>query len=267
MRLPTATPNHFRPQQTSIRPAGRWYVPRALGERGTIAGRHRLRGAKAKIATGTAAFALACGASACGGEERPDVAEPSGDFPVQVAKAKFPKRQLLVETSDLELKIKNVGDQTIPDLAVTIYTTLASAATSEPKADGSFSTRVDQPNLADPNRPVWILEQGYPKLITPGVTLKNLGQAPAAGAAAAQTDTFQFGAVRSGEGKDIVWRVTPVRAGTYTVHYEVAAGLHGKAKAVTAESSPVKGEFAVTITSKTPQTCVKGTQVTTQCGP
>ena len=55
--------------------------------------------------------------------------------------------------------------------------------------------------------------------------LKNLDKAPSAGAAAAQTDTFQFGAVRSGESKDIVWRVTPVRAGTYTVHYEVAAGL------------------------------------------
>ena len=75
---------------------------------------------------------------------------------------------------------------------------------------------------------MWILEQGYPKLITPGVTLKKIAEAPSAGAAAAQTDTFQFGAVRSGESKDIVWRVTPVRAGTYTVHYEVAAGLYGK---------------------------------------
>ena len=64
--------------------------------------------------------------------------------------------------------------------------------------------------------------------------------------------------MRAGESKDIVWRVTPVRAGTYTVHYEVAAGLQGKAKAVTADGGPVKGEFAVTITPKPPQTCVKG---------
>ena len=74
--------------------------------------------------------------------------------------------------------------------------------------------------------------------------------------------------MRSGESKDIVWRVTPVRAGTYTVHYEVAAGLQGKAKAVTADGNPVKDEFGVTISPKTPQTCVKGTsKVTTQCGP
>jgi hypothetical protein len=214
-------------------------------------------------------LALTWGVSACGGGERQDVTEPSGDYPVQVAKAKFPTRQQLVETSDVELKINNVGDQTIPDLAVTIYTTPASTATSEPKAGRPFDIRLDQPGLASSNRPVWILEQGYPKLITSGATPKNIASAPAVGAAASQTDTFQFGAVRSGESKDIVWRVTPVRAGTYTVRYEVAAGLQGKARAVTPDGSPVRGEFAVTITPKTPRTtCIKGTsQVTTQCGP
>jgi hypothetical protein len=62
--------------------------------------------------------------------------------------------------------------------------------------------------------------------------------------------------------------VTPVRAGTYTVRYEVAASLTGKAKAVTPDGSPVKGEFVVTITSKPPDTCVTGSgKVTTKCGP
>jgi hypothetical protein len=242
---------------------------RALGESGTIAGRHRLRGATKRIATGTVGLALTWSVSACGGGERQDVAEPSGEFPVQVVKAKFPPRQQLVETSNIELEIKNTGEQTIPDLAVTIYTTEAPTATNEPKARSPFDVRVDQPDLADPNRPVWILEHDYPKLITPGVSLKKIAAAPSGGAAAVQTDTFQFGAVRAGESKDIVWRVTPVRAGTYTIHYEVVAGLHGKARAVTAGGHPVKGEFAATITPKTPRTtCVKGTrQVTTNCGP
>ena len=185
--------------------------------------------------------------------ERQDANEPSGNFPVEVAKAKFPERQQLVETSDLELEIKNVGDETIPDLAVTIYTTPAPTATGEPKASRPFDIRLDQPTSPTRHRPVWILEDDFPKLITPGVSQKNLATAPSAGAAAAQTDTFQFGAVRSGESKDIVWRVTPVRAGNYTVHYEVAAGLYGKAKAVTADGGPVKGEFAVTIKSKPPR--------------
>jgi hypothetical protein len=209
-----------------------------------------------------AALALTLGISACGGGgERQDVTEPSGKFPVQVTKAKFPNRQLLARTSDLELAVKNVGDRTIPELAVTIYT-------GDAKADGSFNVRLNDPNLANPNRPVWILENHYPKLLTPGATLKTLGQAPSAGAAAAQTDTFQFGPVPAGSSKDMVWRVTPVRADTYTVHYEVAAGLEGKAKAVTADGSPVRGEFVVTITSKPPQTCVNDAgQVITRCGP
>jgi hypothetical protein len=211
-----------------------------------------------------AAVALMSSVSACGGGGRQDVTEPSGNFPVQVTKAKFPDRQRLAETSDLELAIKNVGDQTIPDLAVTIYT-----GDTNTKAAGSFNVRLNESNLANPNRPVWILENRYPKLLTPGVTAKDLGRAPTAGAAAAQTDTFQFGAVPPGERKDVDWRLTAVRTGTYTVHYEVAAGLEGKAKAVSADGSPVKGKFLVTITSKPPQTCVNdaGQIVTTGCGP
>jgi hypothetical protein len=214
-----------------------------------------------------AALALTWGGGACGGGgERQDANEPSGNFPVKVAKAKFPDRQRLVETSNLQLKVDNVGDETIPNLAVTIYTGAGEAKAGEVKGRRPFDVRLNQPELADPNRPVWVLEHRYPRVITPGVTLKTIAKAPRAGAEAAQTNTFQFGAVRSGESKNIVWRVTPVRAGTYTVHYEVAAGLTGKAKAVTPDGRPVKGKFVVTITSKVPPTCVKGVaKVTTRC--
>ena len=225
-----------------------------------------------------AALALTWGVSACGGGQRQDVTERSANFPVQVTKAKFSNHQRLAETADLKLAIKNVGDQTIPDLAVTIYTVDTNGSgsvrqkagvTATGSGQGSFNIRLDNPNLANPNRPAWVLEDEYPKLLNPpGVTVKNLSKAPTAGAVAAQTDTFHFGAVPSGEQKDIDWRVTAVRAGTYTVHYEVAAGLQGKAKAVTTDGSPVKDEFVVTITSKSPQTCVDGGgRVTTRCGP
>jgi hypothetical protein len=215
-----------------------------------------------------AALAVTLGLSACGGGQRQDVTEPSGNFPVQVTRAKFPTGQSLAEVSDLELAIKNVGDKTIPDLAVTIYTRPQAGPAGGPKGDSPFDVRLNDPNLANPNRPAWILENRYPKLLTPGTTVNNLDKAPSGGAAAAQTDTFQFGAVRAGDSKDIVWRVTPVRADAYIVHYEVAAGLQGKAKAVTSNGSPVKGEFVVTVTSKPPQSCVNGAgQVTTGCGP
>jgi hypothetical protein len=224
-----------------------------------------------------AALALTWSVSACGGGQRQDATEPSENFPVQVTKAKFSNHQRLAETSDLELAIKNVGEKTIPDLAVTIYTVetkgtgstrTKAGVTATGSGQGSFNIRLDNPNLADPNRPAWVLETGYPKLLDPPqVTVKNLAKAPPAGALAAETDTFQFGALPSGEQKDVDWRVTAVRSGSYTVHYAVAAGLQGKAKAVTADGSPVRGEFVVTITSKSPETCVKGAgQVTTACG-
>lgn len=188
--------------------------------------------------------------SACGGGgERQDVDEPSGDFPVEVTTARFPANQRLAETSDLELAVENIGDEQIPDLAVTI-------CVDSCEADGPFSLRSDQSGLASPNRPVWILEQDYPKLLEPGISANELDDEPSAGAEAAQTNTFSFGAVAPGDELAAVWRVTPVRGGTYTVNYKLAAGLTGKAKATTADGSPAEGSFVVTIATKPPQATV-----------
>ena len=112
---------------------------------------------------------------------------------------------------------------------------------------GSFSVRSDQEGLAIPFRPVWILEEDFPRLE---------GETASAGAEAAQTDTYAFGELPANQTKRIVWNVTPVQAGTYTVHYRVAAGLEGKAKAVTADGSVPEGEFVVRISSAPPQTRV-----------
>jgi hypothetical protein len=189
--------------------------------------------------------ALSVALSACGGDkERQDVDEPEADFPVAVNAAKFPTDQRLAQTSDLRLEIENTGSDPVPNLAVTIWT-------GDQKGGGSFAVASDQPGLSDPNRPVWILESGFPKLATSsGEDVADLDTAPSAGADVAQTDTFAFGSLDAGDSKDIVWRVTPVQAGTYTLHYELAAGLNGKAKAVGEDGSPVEGEFVVTITDK-----------------
>jgi hypothetical protein len=223
---------------------GRWYAPRALGEKGKSAAAKAGGGGVAAL---VAAFALA----ACGGGQRQDVTEPAGKFPVKVTQASFPAQQRVSAVTDLVLGVQNAGKRTIPDLAITIYT-------GETKAQEPFDIHLNQSNLANPSRPVWILENGYPKLLGNGVTIANANHAPTAGATAAQTDTFQFGRMKSGQSKQMLWRVTPAMTGTYTVHYEVAAGLQGKAKAVTPGGAPVKGEFVVTITSKPPQTCVTG---------
>jgi hypothetical protein len=218
-----------------------------------------------RLGIGFLGVLLAAGIASCGGT-RQDANEPSGNFPVSIVSADFPSKQQLAQNTNLTLAVANSGDQTIPNLAITVFTT-SNASTSDtgtstsgttstqtsstteelPTVEGSFSVRSDQPDLAIPFRPVWILESGFPKLE---------GQTASAGAEAAQTDTYAFGALPANQTKRIVWNVTPVQAGTYTVHYRVAAGLEGKAKAVTADGSVPEGEFVVRISSAPPQTRV-----------
>jgi hypothetical protein len=238
-------------------------LPAPLEESAATA--HPLK-ARRRIGIGLVAAVMAAGVASCGGGERQDASEPEGNFPVQIVSADFPSKQQLAQNTNLTLAIENSGDKTIPDLAITIFTT-SNASTGEsggtstttasgttgassedlPQSQGSFSVRSDQPGLAIPFRPVWILEEGYPKLE---------GQTASAGAEAAQTDTFSFGSLASNQTRTMVWNVTPVQAGTFTVHYRVAAGLQGKAKAVTADGSVPEGEFVVRISSAPPQTRV-----------
>lgn len=223
-----------------------WYVPRALGETGTkAAGGRRRRTLGAALATAIAALTLtACG----GGGERQDADEPEGDFPVEVSAAQFPNRQRLAETTDLKLAVENTGTDEIPELAVTIFVDDGTGAVSSGAGgQGSFSIRSEQPGLANPSRPVWILENKYPRIEGEA---EPLGSSPGT---TAQTNTFAFGPLAAGEVREMIWRVTPVQGGTYTLNYGIAAGLHGKAKAVTADGAAPEGKFVVTISTKPPQ--------------
>ena len=189
---------------------------------------------------------IALGLSACGDEaESQDADEPTGDFPVEVTTAKFPTSQRLAETSDLVLGVENTGDEALPELAFTIET-------NDGEANGSFNILLDDSTLANPNRPVWILENKYPR---PVGTPPPPGLGPGF---RAQTNTWGFDSLEPGETEDIVWRLTPVNPGTYTLRYRVEAGLDGNAQAVTADGGEVKGEFVVTITDKPPKATVDG---------
>ena len=186
------------------------------------------------------ATAICLGLSACGGDSEPqDASEPSGEYPTEVVTSKFPVRQRLAETTDLVLGVENTGEETIPNLAVTIFT--------DEGADGSFSIRIDNPTLANPNRPVWILENKYPRI--KGDPAPE-GSSPGT---VAQTNTFGFGELPPGERMEMDWKLTPVKAGTYSVNYEISAGLFGNAKAIDSNGTQPEGKFVVTITDKPPK--------------
>ena len=53
----------------------------------------------------------------------------------------------------------------------------------------------------------------------------------------------------SGQQRTFTWKVTPVRSGTYSVRYRVAAGLYGKAKVEdTNHGAALKGSFIARVT-------------------
>lgn len=216
-----------------------WYVPRALRGTGGESRQARLRIACAGLLAALVPSLMACGDTG----PRQDESEPAKTFPVEIVTSEFPTRQRLAETSFLRLGVENTGKEAIPELAITI-------SLGGPLGRNSirpFSIRDPQENLAAPDRPVWILEEDWPKLA---------GSKQSAGATTANEKTFAFGELPPGETTQAVWKVTPVAPGKYTLLYEVDAGLGGKAKAETADGNQPSGSFAVQISDVPPQTRV-----------
>jgi hypothetical protein len=174
-------------------------------------------------------------AAGCGGGERQDENEPEGDFAVEVVEAKFPEEQKLAKSSDLVLTVRNAGDRTIPNIAMTV---------------NGLDERKTDPDLADPSRPVFALN---------GVQVEIAGfpeakDASPRGCDTAFVNTWACGPLKPGAQKTFRWSVTAVRAGDFKIDWRVAAGLDGKAKAVAEGGGPApQGQFAGTISDAAPE--------------
>lgn len=197
------------------------------------ASRFRLRVLFACAATATLVGSLA----ACGGESSSgDAGEAAGEYPVKVVTAKFPTAQRLGETVLLRLGVRNTGREAVPALTVTISIGGREGRTSS----FPFTINEPQPDLAQPDRPVWVLSAGYPRPV---------GSSKPGGAQSANQKTFNFGRLKPGDKVEAVWKLSAVKEGRFTVLYSVDAGLEGKAKAVTAAGAQPGGSFAVRISS------------------
>ena len=170
----------------------------------------------------------------CGGGERQDENEPEGNFPVEVVRASFPDHQKLAKSSNLVVTVRNAGDDTIPNVAVTV---------------NGFDKRKRDPDLADPSRPVFAVN---------GVQVQIAGFPEAKDAAprgcdTAYVNTWACGPLKPGQQRTFKWTVTAVQAGDYKIDWRVAAGLDGKAEAVAAGGGPApRGEFSGTISDEAP---------------
>lgn len=186
-------------------------------------------------------MALAALLAACGGESSSDANEPAGNYDVRVTHASFPTEQRLGQTTLLQLGVRNTGKKTVPALTVTI-----SVAGKQGQASSlPFGISDPQPGLAQPDRPVWVLAQTYPRLA---------GSSEPGGTSTSNRKTFSFGPLKPGKTVAAVWKLSAVKAGHFTLLYDIDAGLSGSAKARTTGGVAPGGSFVTEISSELPDT-------------
>lgn len=167
-----------------------------------------------------AATALAFAAAGCGGGERRDAGDHGGSYTVDIVRAQFPERQHLADKPAFVMTVRNTGDTTIPNLAVTLH---------------GFSERTGDSAQADSRKLVWLIDEEPP------------------GAVTAIEDTWTAGALAPGSSATLRWHVTPVLAGTHRVDYAVAADLAGTAQTRVAGGGRPRGRVTVRVDGRPAQ--------------
>jgi hypothetical protein len=170
----------------------------------------------------------------CGGGERQDEDEPEGDFAVEVVSSSFPKKQKLAQSSNLSITVRNAGDEDVPNVAITVT---------------GLDYRTTAQGVANPSRPQFVVN-GVPREIAGFPEAKD---ATPLGCDTAYVNTWACGPLKPGDEKTFRWQVTAVKAGPYSVSWRVAAGLNGKAKAVTEGGGGApSGKFSGTVSDEAP---------------
>jgi hypothetical protein len=200
------------------------------------------RFASVRLAAGAACFALLL--AGCGGA-RQDANEPRGTYHVSIVKASFPKLQSVAATTRMSVTVRNDDTKTVPNLAITVTTNSAGGAISATQgaAANGFNYVSTQPGLSNPQRPVWVVDD---------VVIDNTAH----NGTTAQNATWAVGPLAPGAARTFSWRLTPVKAGTWSVGYRVDAGLNGKALAALANGQPPTGVFTARIGNIPPQSRV-----------
>jgi hypothetical protein len=218
-------------------------------------GRVRRAGLLAVVLTLLAALLTACGGSS---NKRQDEDEPSGEYQVEVVSAEFPSDQKLAKRSVMEIKVRNAGDEDIPNLNATV---------------DDFYYREDlrpgeeETGLADPERPRFVVDTIPTR---PGGPRRDTERLDPLERSSAYVDTYPIGKLEAGETATFRWEVTAVKAGPFCIAWKIAAGLDGKAEAIVQPEQPEKrcrnnqivdgetteeptGAFAGTISEKAPE--------------
>ena len=181
---------------------------------------------------------LALLAAGCGEGQR-NASEQKGTYAVEVVRASFPHKQAVAHDTRLELVVRNAGSRRMPNVAVTL---------------DAFYYRSAYAHLAVDKRPVWIVNTGPGAVAKPAVESEEVN--PPGGAETVFVNTWALGPLAAGHEARFVWRVTPVKSGSHTIHYTVAAGLDGRSIAQLHGGRKATGTLVAQIAPKPPYTHV-----------
>ncbi|HEY6781561.1 MAG TPA: hypothetical protein VI111_11435 [Thermoleophilaceae bacterium] len=173
----------------------------------------------------------------CGSGERQDANESAGNYKVEVTRLSFPKQQRLAQVSELVVGVRNAGDQTIPNVAVTVH-------------GFNYRKQAEGTQLSDPSRPQFAVNGvnteigGFPEV----------KDATPKGCDTAYLDTWACGPLKPGREKTFRWSVTAVKAGPFKLTWRVSGGLDGKARAISVSGGEaVGGTVTGNVSAKPPQ--------------
>ncbi len=185
-------------------------------------------------------MAVAALLAACGGEESSDSNERAGTYQLEVVDASFPSEQRLGQTSVMRLAVRHAGEETVPTVTVTVD--IGGKRGSE--AALPFAVHDPSEGIAQGDRPVWVLSARYPRFV---------GSSDSGGASTSNKKTYAFGALKPGRTATVIWKLSAVQAGDWTVDYRVGAGLGTQVKAETPDGGVPRGSFAAEISSELPE--------------
>jgi hypothetical protein len=177
--------------------------------------------------------------SGCGGGTEQNHKEVKRSYAMRITTAAFPAKQAIARPTSLSVRVLNESSHTVPNVAITV---------------DSFSYVEKFPELAANKRPIWVIEAG------PGTPAKQPVQSqatsPPGGGQTNYVNTWALGPLAHGQSRTFTWKVVPVKAGSYTIHLAVSAGLAGNAKATLASGGAVRKSLSATIAPVPPITHV-----------
>jgi hypothetical protein len=211
--------------------------------------------------------AVALTLTACGGGQLQSANERAGNYKVSVSSS-FPDSQRLSEATKFVVKVTNVDTKAVPDVAVTICNVTCGYSVKDLRKGWgtsvqAFAYKLVMPGLASDSRPVWVVDQAP----NPNNLCRySCQQGGPGGAVTAYSNTWALGRLAPGKSATFEWHVTAIKPGNYTVAWQVAAGLNGKALARTTSGAVPQGSFKVKIANAPQQSYVNnsGQVVNTQ---